>query len=259
MSFRSPPVLHTLLEGRTLLEFSASTLSLPLLLSAPKGDGHPVMVFPGFLASDLSTKALRQFLKVKGYRAEGWGLGRNLGQHVIRDNKVVSNDILDKVLSLYERTGEKVSLIGWSLGGILAREIARLLPEQTRCVVTLGSPFNAPEDSAPMAATLFKILNNKRMGGDFSIPDSLTQPLSVPTTAIFSRSDGVAHWHGCKHHENSHTEQSENVEVVASHLGLGHHPAVLWAIATRLSLPTDTWTPLASLDLPKWLFPNPDR
>ncbi len=259
MSIRRPAIWHTLIEGRTLLEFSASTLGLPLLLRAPKGERHTVMVLPGFLASDFSTKALRQFLKLKGYHAVGWGLGRNLGQHIVRHPRLVSKALLEKVLHYYQEQGEPISLIGWSLGGILAREIARLMPEQIRCVITLGSPFQDPEKAAPMAAKIFKALNKERMGGDFSIPSHLNDPLEVPSTAIYSRTDGIAHWLSCKHHNEDMEHRSENIEVRASHLGYGHHPAVLWAIAARLAQPADHWTPLYHQHLPRWLFPDAER
>lgn len=259
MKMAIPSPLHTLIESRTLLEFAASTLTLPLLLKAPSG-AHPVMVFPGFLASDASTIALRKFLSLKGYRTYGWKQGRNLGQHIELQQQVIRTDLLERVLAVYEQEKQPVHIIGWSLGGILAREVARLMPEVVDSVITLGSPFNSPEESSPLASTLFKKLNAKRMGGNFTIPDNLSEPPPVPCTSIFSRSDGIAHWQGCEQKgAHSHTE---NIEVAASHLGLGHHPTALWIIAHRLShsakYPGENWRPLEQHTLSHWLV-NPAK
>src|SRR5215510_12058869 len=103
----------------------------------PRGDGHPVLVFPGLLASDFSTQPLRSFLKTQGYAVHGWKQGRNLG---LRPG--VEGDMIDRVEELHERYGRrKISLVGWSLGGIYARQLAKLVPEKVRCVISLGSPF----------------------------------------------------------------------------------------------------------------------
>lgn len=251
-----PRKLHTFLEGRSLLEFGASTLSLPFLMRAPKGEPHGVLVLPGFLASDASTAAMRRFLKMKGYHVEGWKLGRNLGQHLENTPRLINDALLERTLQFYRETGAPISLIGWSLGGILAREIARLMPEQIRQVITLGSPFKAPETAAPMAAKIFKFVNRKRLQQDFNPPKQLQEKINVPCTAIFSKTDGIAHWHGCRHHEIHEDEAAEDIEVRASHLGYGHHPGVLWIIAKRLAMPAQQWQPLNIANLPSWLFPK---
>lgn len=253
---KRPSVLHTLIEGRTLLEFSASTLSLPLLLRAPAGEPHGVMVLPGFLAGDASTAAMRRFLKMKGYHVEGWKLGRNLGQHIESSKHLISDKLLERCLEFYQHSGGPITLIGWSLGGILSREIARLMPEQIKQVITLGSPFQAPELAAPMAARMFKLINKNRFNGEFAIPPQLKEHIDVPCTAIYSKTDGIAHWHGCKHHDIQPEHAAENIEVKASHLGYGHHPGVLWIIAKRLSMPANQWRPIELHHLPKWLFPR---
>ena len=132
-------------------------LLMPLLLRAPRGDKHPVMVLPGFLASDISTRPLRTYLNIKGYQANGWGLGRNLGTEIVGGSNLVSDALLNQVINLYESHHRKVSLVGWSLGGILAREISRVIPDCVRQVISLGSPFNGPKGSAPVASRLFEM------------------------------------------------------------------------------------------------------
>jgi pimeloyl-ACP methyl ester carboxylesterase len=130
------------LEGRALNEFGAFLGALPLLSLAPRGDGHPVLVLPGLIASDVSTRPLRAFLRNRGYAASGWRQGRNLGlrpgvQHAMIDLLEEMNDI----------HGRKVSLVGWSLGGLYARQLAKMMPERVRSVITLGSPFAGPPRS----------------------------------------------------------------------------------------------------------------
>src|SRR5215831_17014221 len=129
-----------LLEGRALLELAALLPAYPFLRRAPAGDGHPVLVLPGFMASDFSTRALRRFLRDKGYRTHGWKLGRNLGP-----NQATIAAMVGRLRDLEQRYDRRVSLIGWSLGGIYARELARAMPELVRQVITLASPFRDVE------------------------------------------------------------------------------------------------------------------
>ncbi|WP_100656451.1 esterase/lipase family protein [Alteromonas flava] len=259
LSTQRPSRLNLLREGRALMEFGASGLMMPLLMRAPKGDGHPVMVIPGFLASDRSTGLLRTFLKMKGYAASGWELGRNLGTHVTNGKRVISDQLLDRVITEHVKYDVKVSLVGWSLGGILAREIAREIPDCVRQVISLGSPFNGPQGAAPIAARLFKLIN-----GDVAerSPDSMARmlkPPPVPSSAIYSKSDGIAHWQACRDDWVHESQHAENIEVLGSHMGLGHNPQVLWIIANRLAQEEGTWQPFRQKIMHKLLYPNPER
>lgn len=238
-----PKFRHMLTEGRALFELGATSLLMPALMQAPKGDGHPVIVLPGFLASDVSTKPLRTFLNAKGYNASGWGLGRNLGTHIQPHGNVISDELLNKIIEQYVKHEQKVSLIGWSLGGILAREIARLAPECIRQVITLGSPFNGPKGAAPIAAKLFEMINGNIAEQKPELMLRLLSPPPVPSTAVYSRSDGVAHWESCIDSEHQMHEQSENIEVRGSHMGLGHNAHVIWIIANRLAQKQGEWQP----------------
>lgn len=254
-----PSAWHFLTESRALLEFGMTSALMPVLMQAPSGDKHPVMVLPGFLATDSSTRPLRTFLRMKNYKPYGWGLGRNLGRDIIGGDQVLSDRLINKVISLYVKHNQKVTLIGWSLGGILARELARLIPDCVRQVITLGSPFNGPKGAAPVASRIFQLLNGDMSRQD---PDAIKQllvPPPVPCSAIFSRSDGIAHWQACRDEEEYAHQLSENIEVKGSHLGLGHNPQVIWIIANRLAQSEGNWTPFREKTVHKMLFPNPER
>src|SRR5450755_168394 len=140
---RPPGAWLMLLEGRAPVEYLAMLAARPWLRRLPRGDGHPVMVFPGMGASDVTTRPLRTFLKNLGYVTQTWGQGLNFGPR-----RGVLERCANDIRSLADRAGEPVSLVGWSLGGIYAREMAKLHPEAARCVVTLGTPFTGhPKDT----------------------------------------------------------------------------------------------------------------
>jgi pimeloyl-ACP methyl ester carboxylesterase len=238
-----PSLIHMLTEGRSIIELGMSALFMPFLLRAPEGDNHPVMVLPGFLASDISTKPIRKFLDVKGYQTYGWGLGRNLGKQIVGGQDVICDTLLSRVIELSVRHNTKVSLVGWSLGGILARELARLLPDYVRQVVTLGSPFNGPGGSVSMVAKLFSTINGDIVKNNAQLMQNMLTPPPVPSSAIYSRTDGVAHWQACINREVELFDEAENIEVRGSHSGLGHNPQVMWIIANRLAQSEGAWRP----------------
>lgn len=254
-----PSRFNMLTEGRTIFEYGAASLLMPLLKRGPDGDGHPVMVLPGFLASDTSTRLLRKFLVQKNYQPSGWGLGRNLGTHITGGDPVLSDELINQVLAQFVKDNRKVSLIGWSLGGILAREIARIVPDCVRQVITLGSPFNGPKGAAPMAAKLFQLINGDVAKKHPDIAERMVQPPPVPSTAIYSRTDGVAHWKACIDDYAHDAIQTENIEVRGSHIGLGHNPQVLWVIADRLAQAEGCWQPFRKNNVHHLLYPNPHR
>src|SRR5262249_44830577 len=158
-------------------------LALPLLGRAPRGDGHPVLVMPGWLAGDGSTRALRWFLRDRGYHAHAWRLGINHGP----TPEVVAG-VRDRLHALHARHARKVSLIGWSLGGIYARELARHFPELVRQVITLASPFRDP--TASTVARLYRsglIRPPRTPDPDAEVRRRLRAPLAVPTSALYSK------------------------------------------------------------------------
>ncbi len=197
---------------RALASAGAFAAGLPLLQLAPRGEPHPVLVLPGLMATDLSTQVLRSWLRRLGYPVVGWALGRNRGP---------TREIVDALPRLLDRLaaehGTSVSIIGQSLGGIYARTLAGRAPRQVRQVISLGSPI-----------------------GPRNVGDSPAAPLAVPSTAVYSRWDGVVDWRACRQEPGP---RSENVAVHAAHLGMGHDPAVLWVIADRLAQPRHDWHP----------------
>ena len=136
---KAPGLMKLLLEARAPFEYAASLAAAPWLLSAPRGDGHAVLVYPGFLATDFSTRPLRRLLRTLGHDAHGWGQGRNVGP---RGDTL--QQALQRIEDLHRSSGRKLSLVGWSLGGLYARELAKQAPHAVRAVVTLGSPFAGP-------------------------------------------------------------------------------------------------------------------
>jgi pimeloyl-ACP methyl ester carboxylesterase len=238
-----------LMELRAVAELSAFFAMIPLLRLVPTGDGHPVLVLPGLAASDVSTQPLRGFLDDRGYPTHGWKLGTNFGPR-----PGLKAQLQEGLAQLHARHGRKVSLVGWSLGGIFAREMARRAPDQVRNVITLGSPF-AGEPRASNAWRLYEMVS-ERSADDWPDRESMRTPPPVPSTAIFSRSDGIVAWQGCLEREGP---TSESIEVDGSHCGLGHNPAVLYAIADRLAQPEGAWQPFHRHGPRRFLFPDPYR
>ncbi len=235
-ALRPPSRTLMLLEGRAIHELGAFWMMMPWLHAAPKGDGHPVLVLPGLLAGDMSTRPLRSFLKTRGYAVHGWRQGSNLGLR-----RGVEDGMIDRIDELYARHGKrKISLIGWSLGGIYARQLAKLMPDKVRSMISLGSPIRG-NSKATNAWRVYELASGQRVedAHEQSFGNDLAASPSMPTTSIFSRSDGVCAWQTCL---NDESEQAENIEVYGSHCGLGHLPAAVYAIADRLAQPEGKWT-----------------
>jgi pimeloyl-ACP methyl ester carboxylesterase len=225
-----------------LLELAALVPAYPVLRQAPRGDGHPVLVLPGFMADDFSTRALRRFLRERNYAAHGWKLGRNLGP-----TPAIVDGIGRRFTELRERYSRRLSLIGWSLGGVYARELARRLPADVRQVITLASPFR---DLTATNVPQFLQRRRRPHPDEAALRAQLVAPLAVPFTSIYSRSDGIAAWRSCVAEPGALTE---NIEVESSHLGIGHHPIALLTIADRLAQPEGEWKPFRPP--PGWLWP----
>ena len=223
-------------EWRAVTEVAMCLASLPTLATAaPRGDGHTVLVLPGFLASDQSTELLRFVLRNLGYNALGWDLGQNLGGlHRMRGR------LRDLVAGACGEAGRKVSIVGWSLGGVYARDLALQMPEKIRAVITLGTPFTG-DLRANNVGRLYDIVSGEPAetvsSSEFA---ALRGDLPLPTTSVFSRTDGVVSWRTCLVEKSP---CAENIEVLgASHLGLAANSAVLWAIADRLAQPEGRFT-----------------
>jgi pimeloyl-ACP methyl ester carboxylesterase len=242
------PTQHRLLSMSELpragLELASLAASAPWLSLSPRGDKHPVVVIPGFLASDDSTALLRRYLTFLGYDTYTWGQGRNLGISKMGGYEPLVNH----VLRIYRNTGRTVSLVGWSLGGVHALAVADRAGYAVRQLVTLGSPIRTEGPTTAMFTALrsaARQLNGELLNTptipSFGLRHGLQNvSAKIPVTAIYSRTDGVVHW------RRAHVEESErrqNIEVHSSHIGLGIHPAVLYAVADRLALEEASFTP----------------
>jgi pimeloyl-ACP methyl ester carboxylesterase len=241
---QAPSALLMMLEGRAPWEFAAMLAATPWLRRLPRGDGHPVLVFPGMGANDFTTAPLRGFLDNLGYATQPWGQGFNFGP---RDG-VLKRCAAD-VRALSERHGQPVSLIGWSLGGLYAREMAKELPDHARCVITLGTPFTG-HPRATNAWRIFEALSGQK-AHDPAMMERLRTPPPVPTTSIYSRTDGIVSWR-CS--LNDPGPRVENIEVHASHVGMGMNPLALFAIADRLGQPPGQWKPFDANGARRWFY-----
>lgn len=246
---RPPSRFWTLAEGRALFELGAFYMMRPWLSQLPRGDGHAVKVLPGFMATNNSTAPMRNLLRDLGYDAHGWASGRN-----VRVDNALIQRLEDQLKRLNDNSGGKVSLVGWSLGGVLARELAKLHPERVRQVISLGSPIS-DDRGHTNARRLFELLNGKEpepmRGGRFQ---GLDEAPPVPTTSILTKTDGVVHWRGSV--QKPSQTPSENIEVYASHIGLGVNPSVMIALADRLAQPEGEWAPFEPTLAQQWMFPN---
>ncbi|MFQ5982477.1 MAG: esterase/lipase family protein [Woeseiaceae bacterium] len=247
----SPPsLLLALFEWpRAVSEASALIPSHPFLNNLPPGDGHAVMTLPGFLGTDNSLWLMRRYLRRWGYDARRWRLGRNTGLTRRRD---IEKMLDQRLRALFGKSGGKVSLVGWSLGGVLARELARRNPQFVRTVITLGSPIGEPK-----ATTIWRLYEyvsgislqdrdiRKRI-------DSLQEPIpEVPLTAIYSNSDAIVSSQIAQVPPGEHVE---NIGVNTSHFGMGFNPAVFFALADRLRQPEGAWAPFEISGLRKLFY-----
>jgi pimeloyl-ACP methyl ester carboxylesterase len=215
-----PRLVYALTEpGRFLLELNTLLLAHPWLRRARRGDGHPVMVLPGFMGADGSTAALRYYMRLWGYDAQGWGLGRNLGLRA--SDPDFENRVAEQLAAIVRRQGRKVSLVGWSLGGLFARQIAKALPDEVALVVTMGTPFSG-DRRANNAWRAYQLVAGHSVDEAPLAQDLATKP-PVATVALWSPRDGVIHprsaagWPG---------ERDAALALRVTHLGFAAHPEV---------------------------------
>ena len=246
-----PSTLLTWLEQRALFELGAFAAASPFLRLLGRGDRHPVLVLPGFTASDRSTVPLRWFLRGQGYWVHGWRLGRNLGP-----TPRIMAGVEERLIEIHDRHQRNVSIIGWSLGGIYARELARKHPEIVRQVITLGTPFRLTDRDHSAAEPLWHQAEPYFIEDmtAFRTQEHHKAPLIVPATAIYTRTDGVVRWQSCI---EAPGPRRENIEVHGSHSGLGVNPAVLVAVADRLAQREGQWKPFSPPCGARALFPRP--
>ena len=249
----APNALLMALELRAPWELWSVLPCWPALARAPVGDGHPVIVLPGLSASDASTLPMRSYLLNQGYDVSGWNQGHNFGPRA-GILETAKRQVLDTVAA----AGQKVSLVGWSLGGIYARELAKEMPDCVRSVVTLGTPF-AGSHKSTNAWRFYELASGQDIDTAAEKFD-LRSPPAMPTTSIYSRTDGVVAWQASIQAPSVSNPAVENIEVYASHVGLGVNPSAWWALADRLSQPEGQWKPFERNNrLMQLVFPDPSR
>lgn len=246
---RAPAAWLRVLESRAVLEMGAGAVATPWLRRAARGDGHPVLVLPGFLTDDRATAALRFTLQGQGYAVSGWGAGRNLGP-----TPDTVDAMRERLQELHGRHNRPVSIVGLSLGGLYARRLAQRVPEMIRQVITLGSPFRMSPDDRSALSPVFERLRPTFVPVDESLPPLDGSHLPVPATSIYTRTDGVVRWWQCLESEGP---GRENIEVRGSHSGLGFNPAAVYAVGDRLAQPADAWRPFRRPAGSGALFPTP--
>ena len=237
----SPPALLLTMSElpRMAGEFSALMATWPWLGRLPKGDGHPVLVLPGFTAGDPSTLIMRRFLRELDYQVLPWGLGTNSGSAWLMPA------LHRRINAILKLTDRPFSIVGQSLGGVFARELARSFPSHVRSVITLGSPFRTRDGEGTSAmvrsmferASIMRPQERARLG----LARDSERPPAVPCTAIYSRTDGVVAWKLCREPAGP---MSESIEVFGSHTGMSMNPLVFWLLADRLRQDPATWQPL---------------
>jgi pimeloyl-ACP methyl ester carboxylesterase len=250
-----PRLLHQVIEPRAFLEMAALPWALPMLAGAPRGDGHPVLLLPGFLADEATLFALKLFLRNRGYDVRTWGFGRNVGF-----SSKHASALEQKIRHLHHKAGRKVSLVGWSLGGMFAIFGAHEAPECVRSVITLGSPVTfdpAGSQSSPLVKALYRLIAHP-MGTAAHVTQvragKLRRPkdLSVPISCLYSLSDGVVPPQEAT--IDGDPAFHENVRVPGSHLGMGFNPLAFWIVADRLAQPEGAWRPFVPSGVPGWLY-----
>ena len=223
----APPLRLLGLEPlRAALEFAG--LQLMPDREFPPGDGHPVVVFPGLASDSHATVPLRRFCEKLGYEVHDWGRGFNVGPP--EDFKRWLQDLAGEIGELISTNGRRASFIGWSLGGLYAREVAKLMPRQVRRVITIGTPLGG-DPSHTHAGLVYRLLNGQAPPVDAALNARLKQAPAVPTTSIYSRSDGIVAWQACI----QRGDRADNVEVEGSHCGMGWNTDVLQIVADRLA------------------------
>jgi pimeloyl-ACP methyl ester carboxylesterase len=213
-------------EARALIELPRLLVRLPELACQPRGRGQPVLILPGYGAGDISTLMLKSYLRLLGYRARGWGLGRNVG-----DANELLPRILKRAASLARRSQQKIHLIGWSFGGYLARELARERADLVGQVVTLGTPVvGGPKYTVFAQSFMRRGIDLEAMASAIEARNRVS--LCTPVIAIYSRLDTVVAWQACIDHNGTNVE---HVEVRTTHFGFGFCPEVYKIIAQRLA------------------------
>lgn len=229
-----PTFKRLFLEPLGVTELVNAIPAWSLLESLPRGNGEPVMVVPGLSTNDISTEIVRSFLKYKGFSAYGWELGFN-----VKYTESLEKKLIKRIDELYEKHRQKVTLIGWSLGGVTIRILAQHAPEKIKQVIALGAPFSNIKGKTHVSwwYSLLARESVQQFNAQWT-KDAAAQPL-VPSTAIYSKTDGMVSWEYCIDWVTG--PKTQNVEVLCNHLGFGMTPTVWTVLVDRLLQNEDNW------------------
>ncbi len=247
--YSAPPATLFATElPRAGLDLAALVGASPLLATARRGDGHPVLVLPGLLTGDPSTVLLRSFLRALGHDVSGWTLGTNRGA-----TSAVVQGLRTRLERLHRESGQRVSLVGWSLGGVFAEELARAAPSRVRGLITLGSPLQRRRGwTQQLSKVVDEATHLPKVASRIPRVWAESGSLRVPATSVYTKSDGIVSWPTSRYAAGANRE---NVRVRGSHLGLAHNPAVLWLLADRLAQAEGAWQPFRPPVALRPLFP----
>jgi hypothetical protein len=247
-----PKLRHSVLElSRVVLEIGSAAVLAPLLKRLPMGDGHSIMTIPGFMGADGSTSQLRKFLNHRGYKAVPWGLGRNNSEtrpdsldDFLAHRENVEDQIAERVEKEFIESGRKVTLIGWSLGGLYSVALAHRFPQWIRQVITLGTPYGDPRGTA-LYNVMGRIYDNQVDVDEEALARWTAHTyrggeLKVPILALYSESDGIV-GKGIARCEGD-SKYVTNVAVIASHVGFPFNPLVFAVIANHMVEPEKRWS-----------------
>ncbi len=248
---RPPRLRHSVAEfGRVIAEMGSTAILQPILNRLPEGDGHTIITIPGFMGADGSTSQLRRFLVKRGYNAIPWSKGRNAADKqpssldaFLEYRESIEDEVAEQVRSEFERSGRKITLIGWSLGGLYSVALAHRFPQWIRQVITLGTPFGDPRGTS-LYNILGRVYNNEVEVDEEALQRWVQHTyrggkLRVPILTLYSESDGIvgagiARCEGDPHYVT-------NIAVMASHVGFPFNPLVYGVIANHLVEPHERW------------------
>jgi pimeloyl-ACP methyl ester carboxylesterase len=246
-TFAAPPLRYLALEQRFVAE-RALLAAVHRLLPPRQGDRHPVLVLPGLGATDRSTAGARGVWARQGYDVHGWGLGR----HPVWTREFVAR-VEARLDEVVQRAGQPATVIGFSAGGILARELGRQHAESVRQVVTVVSPFRHRDGDDNRIARVFRVVRPGARDHFQALPrEDERPPLTMPVTALYSRSDGFVDWRSCI---ETPGPRRDNIEVRCSHLGASSSVGVVLAVLDRLSVHPDDWRPFNPPPGTRRMFP----
>lgn len=219
---------------RAALEFAGHKVMREV--SLPRGDRHAVVVFPGLATNATVTRPLQSFCERLGYRCFDWGQGFNTGPK--GEIEAWLDTLAQDVQARTAGHAAPISLVGWSLGGIYAREVAKRLRSRVRQVITIGTPFAGAAEHTNVGL-VYRLVNGSMPPDDPALLEKLRKAPLVPTTSIYSRSDGVVAWQACRGMKRG--GRAESIEIEGSHCGMPWNPAVLRVVADRLAQPLHAW------------------